>query len=41
MEPSWDFDAFRVAFPDAVERSFAAAYGAKHWEAMKHALATP
>lgn len=41
MDASWGFDAFRVAFPDKVEQEFRAAYGAEHWEEMKHALATP
>jgi hypothetical protein len=41
MDPTWAFDAFRVAFPEAVERAFRSAYGAEHWEDMKHALATP
>ncbi|KAF1326972.1 Methyltransferase nsun6, partial [Globisporangium splendens] len=34
-------DDFAVSFPAQVEDEFAAAYGAAHWEKIKHALATP
>ncbi|TMW61604.1 hypothetical protein Poli38472_012795 [Pythium oligandrum] len=36
-----DFDAFGVAFPDAVERDFCEAYGEERWKKIKHALAIP